>query len=74
MGFPKIRGTILRDPITRIIVCWVLYWGSSILGTCHIGIHRASCHRFEQICWKMGIGKKGLQRHTTELGLMAFLG
>ena len=26
-GFPKIRGTILRAPIIRSIVFWVLYWG-----------------------------------------------
>ena len=25
-GFPKIRGTILGVPITRIIVYWGLYW------------------------------------------------
>ena len=26
-GFPKIRGTILGVPITRIIIYWGLYWG-----------------------------------------------
>ena len=28
--FPKIRGTILRIPIIRIIVFWGLYWGPLI--------------------------------------------
>ena len=49
--------------------------GFPYFGNCHVGIHRASCHRFEQICWKMGIGKKlAPERHTTSLRLMGFLG
>ena len=32
LGFPKIRGTILRVPIIRTIVYWGLYWGPPILG------------------------------------------
>ena len=35
-GFPKIRGTFLGIPIIRIIVFGGLYWGSSILGNCHV--------------------------------------
>ena len=31
-GFPKIRGTLLRVPIIRIIVFWGLYWGPLIFG------------------------------------------
>ena len=29
MGFPKMRGTILVVPITRMILFWSLYWGSA---------------------------------------------
>ena len=29
-GIPKIRGTFLRVPITRMIVFWGLYWGPTI--------------------------------------------
>ena len=29
-GFPKIRGTLLRVPIIRIIISWGLYWGPPI--------------------------------------------
>ena len=35
-GFPKIRGTLLGVPITRIIVFRGLYWGSLILGNYHL--------------------------------------
>ena len=34
-GFPKIRGTILKVPIIRIIVYWGLYWDPLILGNYH---------------------------------------
>ena len=33
--FPKIRGTLFRVPIIRIIVYWGLYWGPLILGNYH---------------------------------------
>ena len=36
LGFPKIRGTFLGIPIIRTIVFWGLYWGTLILGNCHI--------------------------------------
>ena len=36
MGFPKIRGTILRVPIIRTIIYWGLYWGRPILGNYHL--------------------------------------
>ena len=35
-GFHKIRGTILRAPIIRSIVFWVLYWGLPVLGKYHV--------------------------------------
>ena len=35
---PKIRGTILGVPITRIIVFWGLYWGPPILGNYHMSM------------------------------------
>ena len=38
-GFPKIRGTILGVPIIRIVIFWVLYWGSLILGNYHLQGH-----------------------------------
>ena len=41
-GFPKIRVTILRVSIIRIIVYWGLYWGlywgPPILGNYHISL------------------------------------
>ena len=36
-GFPKTRGTFLGVTITRIIACWVLYWGPPIHGNYHVG-------------------------------------
>ena len=36
-GFPKIRGTVLRIPIKRSIVCSGLYRGSLFLGNYHVG-------------------------------------
>ena len=35
-GFPRIRGTLLRVPIIRIIVFWGPNWGPLILGNYHI--------------------------------------
>ena len=35
-GFPKIRGTLLRVSIIRIIVFWGLYWGLLMLGNYHL--------------------------------------
>ena len=35
-GFPKIRGTILRVPILKILKSWGPYWGLPILGNYHI--------------------------------------
>ena len=36
MGVSQIRGTLLGDPIIRIIVYWGLYRGPPILGNYHI--------------------------------------
>ena len=33
--FPKIIGTCLGDPITRIVELWGLYWGPPIKGNYH---------------------------------------
>ena len=37
-GFPKIRSTILGDPIIRTIVYWGLHGGTLILGNYHMNI------------------------------------
>ena len=37
LGFPNIRGTILRVPIIRTIVYLGVYWGPPILGNYHVG-------------------------------------
>ena len=34
--FPKIRGTFLGVPMTRVFVYWDLYWGPPIYGNYHI--------------------------------------
>ena len=39
MGVPKIRGTFLGVPVTRMIVYEGLYWGPPILGNYHIGAY-----------------------------------
>ena len=39
-GFPKIRGTILKVPIIRIVVYWGLYLGTLILGNYHGALAR----------------------------------
>ena len=35
-GFPKFGGSFLGIPITRTLVYWGLYWGTRILGNCHV--------------------------------------
>ena len=37
-GFPKIRVTFLGIPMIRTIVYWGLYWGTLILGNCHMAL------------------------------------
>ena len=37
--FPKIRGTLLGVPITRIAVYWGLYWDPFISGNYHTYIY-----------------------------------
>ena len=39
-GFPKIRGTFLGVPVTRIVVFGGPHWGTPILGNYHIYIIR----------------------------------
>ena len=50
-GFPKIRGTILGVPITRIIVFSGLHWGPPILGNYLITSLRGPTDRTLLLWW-----------------------
>ena len=77
IGFPTIRGTIVGDPIVRIIIFWGLYWGPPILGTTmyvHLCGHMAHVATPLLVC-NLGIIKpaptatRTVKRKTARTGL-----